>query len=274
MADPSPDADDKIAANRALWDDRVPVHATSDFYDVDGFKAGRSTLEPFEVEEVGPVAGLDLVHLQCHFGLDTLSWARLGARVTGLDISEVGVATAQDLADEVGIDADFVAGDVYGAVAALGGRTFDVVFTGLGALNWLPDIDRWAAVVDALLRPGGFLYLAEFHPWVNTLSYQDLTVETSYWNDPEGELSIGDGSYVETSDTFSHTESWEWNHALSEVMGALLDRGLAVELFHEHPYTLYRRWPFLEARQHGTFWLPEGMPGLPLMYSLKMRKAA
>src|SRR4029078_7485072 len=99
MAHPSPDADDKIAANRALWDDRVPVHATSDFYDVDGFKAGRSTLEPFEVDEVGPVPGLDLVHLQCHFGLDTLSWARLGARVTGLDISEVGVATAQDLAD-------------------------------------------------------------------------------------------------------------------------------------------------------------------------------
>ncbi len=205
---------DKIATNRALWDDRVPAHVASDFYDVEGFKAGRSALEPFEIEEAGPVDGLDLVHLQCHFGLDTLSWARLGAHVTGLDFSEPAVGSARRLASDVGIDADFVASDVYDAVAALGGRTFDVVYTGLGALNWLPDILRWAGVVDALLRPGGFLYLAEFHPFTDVFSYQDLTVETSYWGDPAGEWSHGDGSYVETEDRFAADESWEWNHAL------------------------------------------------------------
>jgi SAM-dependent methyltransferase len=194
MTDPTGDAADKIATNRALWDDRVPAHVASDFYDVDGFKAGRVAVEPFEIEEVGPVDGLDLVHLQCHFGLDTLSWARLGAQVTGLDFSEPAVAAARQLASDIGIDADFVASDVYDAVAALGGRQFDVVYTGLGALNWLPDIGRWAGVVEALLRPGGFLYLAEFHPFADTFSYQDLTLEYSYWTGPEGIHSEGAGS--------------------------------------------------------------------------------
>ncbi|MGZ4718443.1 MAG: class I SAM-dependent methyltransferase [Acidimicrobiales bacterium] len=268
------DGVDKIGRNRALWDDRVPAHVASDFYDVDGFKAGRVTVEPFEIEEVGPVDGLDLVHLQCHFGLDTLSWARLGAHVTGLDFSEPAVAAARRLAADIGVDAQFVTSDVHDAVAALGGRQFDVVYTGLGALNWLPDMDRWAGVVEQLLRPGGFLYLAEFHPLGDVFAYQDLTVAHSYWTGPEGMRSEGDGSYVETDDRFEHTESFEWNHPLSRVIGALLQRGLVLESFHEHPFTLYRRWPFLERRADGTYWMPDEMPQLPLIYSLKARKPA
>src|SRR5580700_2149331 len=127
-----------------MWDERVPIHVAGAFYDVDGFRSGRRqlALEPFEVEEVGDVAGRTLLHLQCHFGLDTLSWARLGARVTGLDFSEPAVTAAGRLAAEIGVDADFVCADLYDAVTALGHRTFDVVYTGKGALIWLPDIVR------------------------------------------------------------------------------------------------------------------------------------
>jgi SAM-dependent methyltransferase len=266
------DEADKRARNREMWDDRVPAHVASDFYDIDGFRAGRTALRPFEIAEVGPVEGLDLVHLQCHFGLDTLSWARLGARVTGVDFSGPAVEAARALAAEVGIDAEFVAADVYDAVGALGGREFDIVYTGLGALNWLPDMERWASVVDRLLRPGGLAYVPEFHPVHGIFADDDLTVEFSYWTQPEGLRFEGDGSYVETDDRFEHTESWEWIHPLSRVIGALLDRGLVLESFHELPYTLFRRWPFLEPHDDGTWWLPEGMPELPLMYTLMLRK--
>ena len=145
--------------NRAWWDERVPIHTASEFYDVEGFLAGASTLRSFEPEEIGDVRGLTLVHLQCHFGLDTLSWARLGARVTGLDFSAPAMAFAAELADRAGLDAEWVVSDVMRADEALGGRRFDVVYTGLGALNWLEDIERWADVVRGLIAPGGRLHL-------------------------------------------------------------------------------------------------------------------
>jgi SAM-dependent methyltransferase len=144
-------------ANRASWDERVPIHVSGEFYDVAAFKAGEERLQPFEIAEVGDVSGKDLLHLQCHFGIDTLSWARRGARVTGLDFSGPAVEAARRLASEMGLEATFVQSDVYEAVDATGGKTFEVVYTGRGALNWLPDIEQWAGVVADLIRPGGFL---------------------------------------------------------------------------------------------------------------------
>ena len=169
--------------NRASWDERVPIHVSGEFYDVAGFKAGEERLRPFEIEEVGYVAGKDLLHLQCHFGVDTLGWARRGARVVGLDFSAPAIEAASALGTELGLDAEFVRSDVYDAVNALGGRRFDIVYTGLGAINWLPDIGRWAETVAALVRPGGFLYLAEFHPITNVFGDEDLTVEHGYFHD-------------------------------------------------------------------------------------------
>ena len=159
------DAERELAANRRRWDERVAIHRRSDFYDAAGFLAGGSALEPVEREEVGAVAGSTLVHLQCHFGLDTLSWARLGAAVTGLDFSGEAVREARALAREAGLAGEFVEADVYDAVEALGGRAFDVVYTGKGALNWLPDVGRWAETAAALVAPGGRFYLLEFHPF-------------------------------------------------------------------------------------------------------------
>jgi 2-polyprenyl-3-methyl-5-hydroxy-6-metoxy-1,4-benzoquinol methylase len=256
-----------LALNRALWDERVPIHVASAFYDVDGFVAGGSTLRPFEVEEVGDVAGLTLLHAQCHFGLDTLSWARRGARVTGLDFSEPAINAARQLGADAGIEAEFVAADVYKAVEALGGRRFDLVYTGLGALNWLPDIEGWARVMAALVAPGGRMYLAEFHPFSGVFADDELAVKYPYfhaepfvWDEP--------GTYADPAATTAHNRSMEWNHGLGAVVSALVAAGLRLEFLHEHDHTLFARWPFLERESDGTYRLPDGTPSLPLMYSV------
>jgi SAM-dependent methyltransferase len=154
------------SANLARWEESVPLHAESDLYDLVGFRSGRDDIRPFELVELGDVAGLDLVHLQCHLGTDTLSWARHGARVVGLDFSPAAVEVATQLAIDCEIEADFVCSDVYNARNALAGRSFDVVYTGIGALGWLSDLDEWAREVAGLLRPGDVLYLVEIHPIV------------------------------------------------------------------------------------------------------------
>ncbi len=262
-----------LEANRAMWDERVPIHVAGEFYDVAGFKAGAPALRAFEPDELGDVTGLELVHLQCHFGLDSLDWARRGARVTGLDFSAPAVAAAGALAAELGLDARFVEGDVHAAPTILG-RDFDVVYTGLGALNWLPDLTAWAGVVDALLRPGGALYLPEFHPFAMVFGERDLTVEYPYFHD-EPLVLDEPGTYADVDAHTTNNRSYEWNHPVSAVVTALLDAEFTLELFHEHDYTLFPQWPFLErSEDRRSYRLPAGMPSLPLMYSLRARKPA
>jgi SAM-dependent methyltransferase len=260
-------SDEWRALNQAFWDERVPIHVAGRFYDVEGFKAGRETLRPFELEETGAVAGHDLLHLQCHFGQDTLAWARHGARVSGLDFSAPAIEAARRLADEMGIAADFVAADVYDAVEALGNRRFDVVYTGLGAINWLPDIDGWARVVAALLRPGGFLYLAEFHPFSAVFADEELTARYPYFHSEPFEWDDS-GTYADLEARTENNRVQEWIHGLGKVVTALVAAGLRIEFLHEHDYTLFPQWPFLE-EEGGNYRLPEGMPSLPLMYSLR-----
>jgi SAM-dependent methyltransferase len=266
-------ADAHRELNRRWWDERVPIHTASEFYDVDAFRAGGSRLCPFELDEVGDVTGRRLVHLQCHFGLDTLSWARRGASVVGLDFSAPAVAAANDLAAETGLDARFVEADVYDAVAALNGERFEIVYTGRGALNWLPDLRRWAQVVSSLLADDGFLYLAEFHPFTDVFADDDLTIELDYFHDPAGlRISNGGGTYADLDAETTNNATHEWSHPISEVIEAILGAGLQLELFHEQDHTLFRRWPGLIAGPDGTYRRPEGMPRLPLMYSLRARR--
>jgi len=260
--------------NRESWDERVPIHVSGQFYDVSSFKAGDERLQPFEIDEVGDVSGKDLLHLQCHFGIDTLSWARRGARVAGLDFSAPAVEAARSLASELGIDATFVQSDVYEAVRALEGRTFDVVYTGRGALNWLPDIERWAGVAASLVRPGGFLYLSEFHPFAAVFGDDDLTVEHDYFQGEEPLVWDEPGTYADFEAETHHNLTYEWNHPLGEVVSAVISAGLNVEILHEFDYTMYPRWPFLEKSGFDTYRPPEGMPKIPLMYSLRARKNA
>ena len=232
------------------------------------FLAGRSTLRSFELAELGDVRGATLVHPQCHFGLDTLSLARLGARVTGLDFSWPAVQAARDLAARAGVEAEFVQADVYDATSALGGRAFDIVYTGLGAIIWLPDIERWAATMAALTAPGGRFYLAEFHPIANVFADEDHSLVNSYFN--RGPYFYDEpGTYADLSAPTVHNRSIEFNHTLGDVVSALIGAGLRIELLHEHDFTLHARWPFLVAHDDGTYRLPVGMPSLPLMYSLR-----
>jgi SAM-dependent methyltransferase len=256
--------------NREAWDERVPIHVASDFYDNESFLAGRSTIRAFERPEVGDVSGKDLVHLQCHFGQDTLSWARLGASVTGLDFSAPAIEEATTLAGASGLDARFVCADVYDAPEVLGPESFDIVYTGLGALNWLPDIVRWGAVVASLLRPGGFAYLAEFHPITDVFADESLVVELDYFRHPEGDWWESGGTYADDGAVTRSNRTVEWTHPVADVVSSLLDAGLRLELLHEHDHTLFRRWPFLERdEQDRAYRPPAGTPRLPLMYSLR-----
>ena len=263
--------DDRIETNRAMWDERVPLHVGSDFYDVASFRAGRTSLLPFEIDEVGDVSGRTLLHLQCHFGLDTLSWARLGATVTGLDFSPQAVEAATKLAAEIGAAdrAGFVCADVYSAREAVGGRTFDIVYTGHGALCWLPDIERWADVVAASLNPGGFLYLAEFHPVHDIFDWEEVVVAHDYFHDPAGSVDETTGSYVDADAPTVHNTSHEWRHPMGEIISALASRGLKIEFLHERSFTLWQRFTALERRDDRTYDFPAGQPRLPLSYSLK-----
>lgn len=270
-------ADDgaRISVNREMWDERVPIHVAGDFYDVEGFRTGRRELavEPFEVDELGDVEGRSLLHLQCHFGLDTLSWARLGARVTGLDFSAPAIEAATRLATQIGVAADFVCADLYDAVAAVDHRAFDVVYTGKGALIWLPDIPRWAAICATLVAPGGTFYLSEFHPVADMFGWESLELERSYFDRaPLFDEMIG--TYADLDAPTVHNASYEWQHPLGSVVSALVDAGLQIEFLHEYPYTLFPRWPFLDKRDDGTFVLPAGLPLLPLMYSIRTLKPA
>lgn len=259
--------DPRLDANRAKWDERVPIHLASDFYDVASFRAGARALPEFAVAAVGPVAGVDLVHLQCHFGLDTLDLARRGARVTGLDFSLPAIEAARGLAAELDLPARFVHGDIHDAPALLGGR-FDVVVTGCGALNWLPDIAAWAAVVAALLRPGGALRLVEFHPLGDILGDDDLTVAFDYlggaaieWDEP--------GTYADAGAVTHHNRSYEWIHPLGEIVSALIAVGLRIESLREYDHTMYARWPFMVRGEDRLWRMPAGMPRPPLMYALR-----
>jgi SAM-dependent methyltransferase len=263
-------ADDWIAINKAMWDERVPIHVASEFYDVEGFLAGGSTLRQFELDELGEVDGLTLVHGQCHFGLDTLSWARRGARVTGLDFSAPAIAAARKVAERAGIEAEFVQATVYDAAAVLAGRRFDVVYTGLGALNCLPDIDRWARTMAQLIAPGGRFYLAEFHPFTKVFGYPELTLTDSYF-ERGPRHSDEPGTYADLDAETTQNRAVEWEHTLGDVVSAIAGAGLRIEFLHEHDYTLFPRWPCLERVAGGTYRLPAGTPALPLMYSLRAR---
>jgi SAM-dependent methyltransferase len=262
-----------LRINRANWDERVGIHAASEFYDLPAFRAGASTLRSFEHDEVGDVSGRGLLHLQCHMGQDTLSWTRLGAKTVGLDFSEPAIRTARMLAEDVRLAgrARFVVSDVYDAEAALEGERFDIVYTGLGALVWLPDLDRWAKVVTSLLKPGGFLYLVEFHPLSDMLGNDGRTVEQDYFDTRGQDL---DHPYTYTSGpAMTRTRQVQWHHPLGEVLTALAGAGLRLDFLRERDVTLFRRFPILES-SHGEYRFPAGHPRVPLLYSLRATRPA
>ncbi|MEV0172683.1 class I SAM-dependent methyltransferase [Streptomyces sp. NPDC050803] len=266
---------DWLDANRAHWDERVPLHASGDYYDLDGFRAGADPLRDFELAEIGDVTGRSLLHLQCHLGLDTLSWARRGAaRVVGLDFSEPAVDTARGLAADLGLGQDraaFVAADVYDAAEAVPDSSYDIVYTGTGALCWLPDIRRWAETAASLVAPGGFLYLAEFHPLTDVLDDETGSRVVHDYFAREAWIDETPGTYADQDAETVHNRSVEWQHPIGEVVTALAAAGLRIEFLHEHDVSLFPRFRSFEVRD-GYHRFPADRPRIPLMYSLKASK--
>ena len=226
--------------NRANWDERAPAHAASSYYALSEFEdpSFLSHVIRFDRERLGDIRGLRGVHLQCHIGTDTISLARLGAEMTGLDFSPAALAQARELSSRTKTPAEFVESELYDAPEKLGVEAFDLVYTGVGALCWLPSIARWADVVARLLRPGGRFFMREFHPMLWALGDPRpdglLAVEYPYFEHDEPLVFDEPGTYVETSATFQHTITHEWNHGLGEIVTALLERGLELTMLLEH----------------------------------------
>jgi SAM-dependent methyltransferase len=261
-----------LRANRALWDEWTRIHEPSADYDLAGFKAGGSRVRPYELEEIGDVTGLDLLHLQCHFGIDTLSWARLGARVTGVDFSEVSIALARSLAAELGLEARFILSDILDLPNVLADR-FDVVYTSRGVLAWLPDLSAWARVVAHFLRPGGMFYITEEHPFSHVFAeVTELRVENDYFRGPEPDAWPVVGSYVDPSAPVEQSVGYSWGHTLGEIVTVLAAAGLHLQFVHEFPFAEWA-YPFLVAHGDGTWRLPEDQRAkIPLFFSLKAIK--
>jgi 2-polyprenyl-3-methyl-5-hydroxy-6-metoxy-1,4-benzoquinol methylase len=264
--------------NKQAWNKRTAVHKDSAFYDLASFKRGKSSLNKIELEELGDVKGKSLLHLQCHFGMDTMSWAREGAIVTGVDLSDEAIKLAKELSAELNIPADFICANVYDLLSALkvsptGGDlegVFDIVFTSYGTIGWLPNLDAWAGIVAHFLKPGGTFYIADFHPVLWMLDDNLEKIKYSYFNAGVITEEIS-GSYSDREAPIRSIEHG-WNHPFSEIITALLKHNLQVVQFNEFSYSPYNCFSNLEQGADGM-WRIKGMDEkMPMMYSIKAVK--
>ncbi|AJT62975.1 hypothetical protein T261_1289 [Streptomyces lydicus] len=277
----SPTVAEMVRANRANWDARTPVHVASRFYGLDGSRTAEDWFAPFEWTDLGDLTGRDVLHLQCHLGTETAAFAERGAAHTvGLDFSAASVAEARRLAREAGRKVEFVESDVHHAVEALGGRRFDVVYTGKGALCYLPDLRAWAETVGALLRPGGTFYLVEFHPLLNALGPtpgpggEQLLLRHDYLAGRGPIRSDTPHTYTDGPPVQGATTSFEWRHGLGEVVSAVVAAGLTVELVRETEVLPWKRFEAMVPDGNGWWRLPESEPIVPLLFALRAVKGA
>ena len=268
--------DQRLAANRTNWNDRVPVHRRSRFYDVDGWLLDQAGPPPREIEALGDVHDRTLVHLQCHFGLDTLRWARAGATVTGLDFSPAAIDEAIALSKRAGLSerATFVCANVYDALEVLAGRNFEIVYVSLGSLCWLPDVAAWGKVVAGLLAPQGRVYLHDVHPFAFSLDDDGERIIYSYFEEPDAPLVDEGGVTYTDGAALEKTMNYEWNHSIGEMVTALGDHGVVLDALVEHDWTLFRQFPWLVETPTGHFAVPEGRPRIPLSFTLLAHAAS
>ncbi len=260
---------DYIQINKQLWNERTAHHLKSDFYAMPHFLAGKSSLNDIEMELLGDVRGKSVLHLQCHFGQDSLSLARSGAAVCGVDFSEQAIEKARELNVQMGLHADFICTDIYELPQHLD-RQFDIVFTSYGVLGWLPDMQQWAGIVSRYLKSGGALVLVEFHP-VAWMFDNDFThIRYSYFNRETIE-ETEPGTYADESAPIE-LSSLSWNHDLAEVLGSLLSAGLNLKTFREFDYSPYNCFKNMVATAPGKYCI-KGLEGkIPMLYALKAIK--
>ncbi|MCB0761142.1 MAG: class I SAM-dependent methyltransferase [Flavobacteriales bacterium] len=255
--------------NKTLWDAKTPFHEQSEFYDNDAFLNGQCTLHEEEIEAVGAISGKRLLHLQCHFGQDTLSWARRGAQVTGVDLSEEAIKLARKLSDRLGLESRFECCNVLDTRDHVR-EQFDVVFTSYGTIGWLPNLDPWADVVADSLVSGGRFVIIDFHPFLWMLDSQFEQFHYPYWNRETIE-EVESGTYADTSAPIE-LQSHSWNHPLSDLVSALLSKGLVLEVFREYDYSNYNCFPNMEEFQPGKWRFQSHGDRIPYMYLYRWRK--
>lgn len=261
---------DYATINRKWWNDVTPVHAESDLYNLASFRKGRTSLQKTEIEELGNVKNKTLLHLLCHFGMDTLSWARRGAIVTGVDLSDRSIRLARKLSRETGIPGEFICSDVYELPKVLD-KKYDIVFASYGVLLWLSSLKKFAKIIDHFLAKGGTFYIVELHPFTNILSH-DFKLYYKYF-DRGPYLDDSTGTYTDWNSKVNG-ETYEWSHTLGDVINSLTEAGLKIEFVHEFPYTMYNQFPgFMEKNEKKQFVLKDKKIQIPLLFSLKAVKS-
>ncbi len=256
-------------ANRRLWNQRTAVHKDSAFYNLAGFRNGESALTPIELSEMGDVRNKKMLHLQCHFGMDSLDWARRGADVTGVDLSDAAIDEAKKLNTEMSLNARFICCNIYDLKNHLI-DPFEIVFTSYGVVGWLPDLDKWAAIISHFLKPAGVFYMAEFHPVVWMFD-EEFTHVKYFYDNREVIVSENEGTYTDRNADIKGKE-YSWNHSISEVLNALIKAGLKIELFNEYMYSPYPCFSNIVESEKGK-WHVKGMVGkLPMVYSIRAVK--
>ena len=260
---------DYLKANKKWWNNVAPIHFKSSQYDLQGFKKGKCHLDAVERQGVGNVKGKDLLHLMCHFGMGTLSFARLGANTTGVDLSDNSIKLAKKLSRKIKTPAKFICSDIYKLPEVLD-KKFDIIFTSYGVLCWLSDIKKWAKIINHFLKEGGIFYIAELHPFTNILSC-DFKIFYKYFKK---------GPYIDDScgtytdwDAKVKGPTYEWSYTISDVINSLIDEGLKIEYEHEFPFSMYDQFPgFMEKNRKGQYVLKNKKIQIPLLFSLKATK--
>ena len=261
-------------ANRKMWDELAVIHYKSKFYDVEGFKAGKLSLFSIERKELGDITGKSLLHLMCHFGMDTLSWAKLGAKVTGVDFSEKAIELARALSKETGIEGNFICANIYDLPKVLS-EEFDIVFTSYGVLTWLPDLQNWATIIARFLKARGLFYMVELHPFTWIFQDEDVTeleVTHPYFKEQEPIKFEVKGSYADETAQINQEYNYEWPYSFSEILNSLINAGLKIQFVNEYPYCTYKMFPFMEKHEDGWWRLKNQKGVIPLMFSLKAIK--
>jgi len=261
--------DDHFEINRQTWNEKVKIHSESKMYDLDAFKNGKSSLMSYELEALGDVKGKSLLHLQCHFGQDTLSWSRLGAKCTGVDLSDEGIVLAKSLNNQLGLEAEFVRCNVLDTSKYIK-DTFDVVFTSYGVIGWLPDLKPWGQMIAERLKRGGTFYMVEFHPIVWMFDYLDGNTVMRYgYMQDEVIYEEYEGTYADESSKITSKE-YGWNHGLSEVINALVQAGLQIDFLNEYDESPYNVLPDLVETTSGNYVTKDKL--YPLIFELKATK--
>jgi SAM-dependent methyltransferase len=255
--------------NKEAWNSKTPFHLKSSLYDIEGFKKGNTSLKFIELEELGDVKDKSILHLQCHFGQDSLSWQRLGAKVTGIDFSDEAIKAARELNDELNLDAKFICTNVYDIEDHLDEK-YDIVYTSYGTISWLPDLKEYGRLVSRYLKPGGIFYIVEFHTvlWMFDDDFKDF--KYSYFNRGEIKEEV-EGTYADLNAPLKQVQ-YGWNHPLSEIINSLIENGLQIEFLHEFPFSVYDVFANTAKGEDG-WWRLKGRENIiPMMFSIKAKR--